>query len=159
MVAWSIQLFSGAGRAVDLLFAQALQGFPTPTDHASLQSLLGSLVFWRQYIQGYAQIAQPLTALTSDAVPWCWTSDHDQAMSQLQAALLSSPVLMHPDQSKPFFVVTNASDCAVGASLEQEDDEGNRHPVAFLSHSLTSAERKYPNHERELLTIVIALRS
>jgi RNase H-like domain found in reverse transcriptase/Integrase zinc binding domain/Integrase core domain len=80
-------------------------------------------------------------------------------MSQLQAALLSSPVLMHPDQSKPFFVVTDASDFAVGASLEQEDDDGNRHPVAFLSHSLSSAERKYPTHERELLAIVIALRS
>jgi hypothetical protein len=56
--------------------------------------------------------------------------------------------------------VTDASDFAVGASLEQEcGGEGKRRPVALFSHSMNDAERRYPVHERELLAIVLASRT
>jgi hypothetical protein len=74
-------------------------------------------------------------------------------------ALLTSPVLLRPDQDKPFVVVTDASDFAVGASLEQSDDHGQRRPVAFFSHSLYPAQRSYQTYERELPAIVLALRT
>ena len=75
--------------------------------------------------------------------------------------MLDSPVLLSPNPDKPYLVVTDASDFAVGASLEQEEGgEGSRRrPVAFFSHSLNPAERKHPTHERELLGIVLALRT
>jgi hypothetical protein len=62
---------------------------------------------------------------------------------------------------KPFFVVTDTSNIAIGASLQQEEDGKRRRgrPVAFFSHSLNAAERTYPVHERELLDIVLALRT
>jgi hypothetical protein len=68
-------------------------------------------------------------------------------------------VLKHPEHGKPFTVETDGSDYAVGASLEQFDAESQRRPCLFFSHSLNSAERKYPVHERELLAIVLALRT
>jgi hypothetical protein len=43
--------------------------------------------------------------------------------------------------------------------LEQSDDKGNRRPVTYISHQLSQAEQKYPTHERELLAIVLALRT
>jgi hypothetical protein len=68
-------------------------------------------------------------------------------------------VLLRPDQGKPFFFVTDASDFALGASLEQEDEQGRRRPVAFFSHSLNAADSNYQTFERELLAIVLALRT
>jgi hypothetical protein len=66
-------------------------------------------------------------------------------------------VLLRPEQDKPFVVVTDASDFAVGASLEQLDSHGQRRPVVFFSHSLDPAERISEAYERELLAIVLAL--
>ena len=60
-------------------------------------------------------------------------------------------MLVLPDFGKPFTIETDASDVALGAVLMQ----GER-PVAYFSHSLNSAERNYPVHERELLAIVCA---
>jgi hypothetical protein len=55
-----------------------------------------------------------------------------KALDRLKASVMSSPVLAHPDDDKPLFVVIDASNIAVGASLEQNDCDGNRRPVAFL---------------------------
>ena len=131
----------------------------TPTSRSELRTLLGTFGYWRPYIEKYAQITAPLTALTSEKCAWCWTTVHDDSLSALKQALLSSPVLMRPDQDKPFWVVTDASDFGVGASLEQEDDSYQRKPVAFFSHSLNPAERNYETYERELLALVLALRT
>ena len=65
---------------------------------------------------------------------------------------------MHTDVSKPFVIVSDAPDFAVGASLEQTGDDGRRRHVSFFPHKLNQAERKYPVHERELLAIVLSLR-
>ena len=73
--------------------------------------------------------------------------------------MAAAPLLRPPDTCKPFYVVTDASDYGCCASLEQEGAQGVRHPVAFSSHQLNPAEHRYPVHERELLAIVLALRT
>jgi hypothetical protein len=152
---------SAAGLAVDPARAAALQDWPEPTNRHELRSCLGTFNFWRQYIRRYADIVTPLTALTKKGVRWQWRTDVEgAALEQLKAAVLDSPLLVSPDPAKPFLVITDASDYAVGASLEQVSGVGGeRRPVAFFSHTLSPAEQKYPVHERELLAIVLALRT
>jgi hypothetical protein len=80
-------------------------------------------------------------------------------LDALKRAVRESPVLMPPQENKPYFIVTDSSDYAVGVSLEQIDaSTTKRRPVAYVSHQLNPAEQKYPTHERELLAIVLALR-
>jgi hypothetical protein len=62
-----------------------------------------------------------------------------------------------PDHSKPFRLITDASDFATGAILEQLDVLNCWHPVAFHSKSLQPAEQNYEIHDKELLAIVRAL--
>jgi hypothetical protein len=99
----------------------------------------------------YANIVEPIVALTRKATPWGWGDREQQAFDTLKHAVLDSPILKHPEQDKPFIVVTDASDYAVGASLEQNEADDKRRPCLFFSHSMNEAERKYPVHERELL--------
>jgi len=66
-------------------------------------------------------------------------------------------VLLLPDYGKLFTLITDASDYATGAILEQEDAFGRSHPVAYYSKSLQPAERNYKIHDKELLAIVHAL--
>ena len=52
---------------------------------------------------------------------------------------------------------TDANDVALGAVVLQETDEGPR-AVAYLSKTLSPAERNYTTRERESLAIVTALK-
>jgi RNase H-like domain found in reverse transcriptase len=68
------------------------------------------------------------------------------------------PVLLMPDQLKPFQIESDASKVATGAVLTQLDSNGNRHPVVFLSKTFSETERKYEIYDRELLGIIRALK-
>lgn len=151
-------MVSATGQFINPSRAAALQSWPAPNNVPDLRSLLGTFGFWRQYVANYAHIVAPLTDLLKKDTMWCWRDNVEgAALRELKSAISAAPVLAHPDTEKPFYVVTDASDFAVGASLEQETDDG-RKPVAFFSHRLSDQERKYPVHERELFAIVLALR-
>jgi hypothetical protein len=49
--------------------------------------------------------------------------------------MIMSSVLMLPDHEKPFTLITDASDYATGAILEQRDALGRSHPIAYFSKS------------------------
>ena len=51
----------------------------------------------------------------------------------LNSMLVTAPALMLPDLSKEFFLWTDASARGFGAVLEQKDDDGQPHPVAYAS--------------------------
>ena len=55
------------------------------------------------------------------------------------------------DDSKPFHVVCDASNFAIGCALMQFDDEGRERVVSFQSRKMKPAERNYPVHDKELL--------
>lgn len=53
---------------------------------------------------------------------------------------------------------TDASGSGLGAVLEQEQEDGELHPVAYASRSLTPAEKRYGVSEMEALGVVCAIR-
>ena len=151
-------MFNGDGQYVNPTRASALQNWPAPDNFPALRSLLGTYGFWRDYIAQYADIVAPLIDLLKKDIPWKWRDTVEgAALQKLKVAIVAAPVLARPDPDSPFFVVTDASGYAVGASLEQDTASGRR-PVAFFSHLLSDQERKYPVHVRELFAIVLALR-
>jgi len=54
-------------------------------------------------------------------------------------------------------LITDASEFAMGAILEQLDEFHRFHPVTYYSKALGPAERNYVIHDKELLAIVTAL--
>ena len=70
---------------------------------------------------------------------------------------MEEPVLLLPDQTRPFQIESDASKYASGAVLMQTDINGDRHPCAYMSKSFSPAERNYEVYDRELLGIIRAL--
>jgi RNase H-like domain found in reverse transcriptase len=68
------------------------------------------------------------------------------------------PVLLMPDQSKPFQIKSDASKVVKGMILTQLNSNGDWHPIAFLSKTFTETERKYEIYNWELLGIIQALK-
>jgi RNase H-like domain found in reverse transcriptase len=61
------------------------------------------------------------------------------------------------DHSKPFQIQVDSLLYATEGILTQIDTNGDRHPCAYLSKSLTKEQRNYDTGDRELLAIVRAL--
>ena len=80
------------------------------------------------------------------------------AFDTLKRRFTGEPVLLMPDQAKPFQIEADTSKVATGAVLTELDMNGDRHPVVFLSKTFTDTERKYEIYDRELLGIIRALK-
>ncbi|GJP78989.1 hypothetical protein CLOP_g9246 [Closterium sp. NIES-67] len=70
---------------------------------------------------------------------------------------MSPPVLRIADPERPFEVITDASDIAIGAVLMQDFGNGLQ-PIAHESRKMQSVERNYPVHDKEMLAIVHAFK-
>jgi len=80
------------------------------------------------------------------------------AFEDLKMAVTTAPVLMSPQDSEPFRVEADSSDFATEVVLSQQlTTDGKWHPVAFYSKSLSSVERNYKIHDKEMLAIIRAL--
>ena len=66
-------------------------------------------------------------------------------------------VLMMSNHTRPFQIEMDASKYATGAVLTQLDSNGDRHPISFISKTLSPTERNYEIYDRELLAIIRAL--
>lgn len=61
--------------------------------------------------------------------------------------LVSAPVLRYPEYTKPFLISADASDIAVGAVLQQED-EGSGYPITYFSRKLKGPELNWTTSEK-----------
>ena len=59
------------GVSTDPEKVSAVAHWPTPKCLAELQAILGTAGYYRQYIEGFASLAKPLTQLTGKDNPWC----------------------------------------------------------------------------------------
>jgi hypothetical protein len=92
--------------------------------------------------------------LTKKGIPFLWNKPQESAFCLLIEAFTTAPVLTLPDHGKPFCLITDASNFATGAILEQPDALNCWHPVAYHSKSLQPAECNHKIHDKELLAIV-----
>ena len=74
--------------------------------------------YYREFVQGYAKLARPLTLLLQEDIPWVWSPPCQTAFDTLRCNLMSEPILAMPEPDRPFVVHTNFSHCALGAILE-----------------------------------------
>ncbi|XP_063635205.1 uncharacterized protein LOC134805954 [Cydia splendana] len=149
----------GSGLHTDPAKVEAILKVPTPTCSKDLKRFLGTATWYRRFVPKFSTIAGPLNKLTSTrkgTPPFKWTSEAESAFQELKECLVSSPVLCCPDYSKPFEVHTDASNYGIGGMLTQTID-GKEHPIAYMSKSLSPAEKNYSITEREALAVVTAL--
>ncbi|OMJ27672.1 Transposon Ty3-I Gag-Pol polyprotein [Smittium culicis] len=111
-----------------------------------------------EYNGGYAEIVEPIQALVRKNTKWDWSEKCESAFQLIKNNLQAAPTLKHPEDNKIFILSTDASSVAIGAVLEQCDDSGILHPIAYYSRGLTQPERNYMNYEREGLALVNSIK-
>jgi hypothetical protein len=136
---------------------EAICAWPAPQDQKQLRQWLGLATYLHHYSKNFDSTVRPLSQLLKADTTWSWRPEHQAAFEAVKQSLSTAPVLMLADHSKPFHVVCDASDFAIGCPLMQHDDEGREGVVSYQSRQLKPAERNYPVHNKELLAMRYAL--
>ena len=112
----------------------------------------------RNFVQYFADIAHPLTCLTSESAPFKWDNDREKAFNHLRKLLASEPVLAFPRLGEPFIVDIEARDHAAGGILMQEGTANELHPVAYYSTAFDKAQQNWAPTTTEAIALVLAVR-
>uniref|UniRef100_A0AAV1VD68 RNA-directed DNA polymerase n=1 Tax=Peronospora matthiolae TaxID=2874970 RepID=A0AAV1VD68_9STRA len=150
---------------------ESLVNIPFPSTLRAMQSFLGSLNYYRRFIEDFAVYAAVLYELRESdffeigqsqlaAGDECsnkgrWT-EAKVAFTMLKAKIATAPMLKHFDPDRSPVIVVYASKWAVSAALIQEYD-GVYHPVTFTSRTLKPNELNYGTVEKEVLALLRVL--
>ncbi len=132
----------------------AILSAPRPTSKKQVRAFLGLAGYYRCFIPNFSSLATALTDLTKKGQPEMvkWGPKEEEAFNRVKVALTSEPVLRAPDFNSSFLVQTDASDTGVGAVLSQVQD-GEEHPVVYISRKLSTTEQRYAAVEKEALAV------
>ncbi|GMF23859.1 unnamed protein product [Phytophthora fragariaefolia] len=120
--------------------AKGVQDLPFPKTLKGVESFLGGLNYYHKFIEDFPVVAAVLYELSDDQV--CSERVLTRALAAfeiLKKKIGSTPLLHHPDPSKPFVTIPHANRCAACAVLGQEYD-GKIQPARFTGRVLNDAE-------------------
>ena len=148
---------------------KVLMDMPPPNNKKELQVFLGIINYLSKFSPGTADMYDPLCKLTLSEVTWIWNASYQSLFSRVKLLIKSDICMKFYDDTKPLYLETDASWVGLGAALLQTQngttcqkdtvpDNTILHPIAFANKSLTGAECRYSNIEREILGILHGLK-
>lgn len=136
----------------------AVQSAKVPENVKELQSFLGLITFYGNFIQNLATIAHPLYNMLNKDVKWNWTKECQKSFERIKAEVTSPTFLVHYQMDLPVKLVCDASNIGLGAVLAHVMPDGTEKPIAFASRVLNKAERNYSQIEKEALALVYGVK-
>ncbi|GBG80954.1 hypothetical protein CBR_g31511 [Chara braunii] len=111
----------------------AVKDAPVPTSVTQVRAFLGLASYYRRFITGFVAIARPLTNLLRKDQPLSWDAECEHAFTTLKGALATTPILIQPDPTKQFILITDWQPEAISAILAQKGSDGREHVIEYAS--------------------------
>jgi hypothetical protein len=141
------------GISLDPSKVQEVMDWKPPKSVHQIRSFLGLAGYYRLFILDFSRITKPKTELLKKGVKFMWSEACEKAFHTLRQHLTSAPVLVQPDNSKPFEVFCDVSGTGLSCVLMQEG-----RVIAYVSRALRPHEINYPTHDLELSAFVHTLK-
>ena len=120
-----------------------------PQSFKEVEQLCGLIKFYGRFISNFTLKIAPISDLDlrkKSEAEFQWTDKRQRAFERLKSELASKPVVQSYSLKKEVTVTTGASEKTLGGVLSQEG-----HPVIYVSKTLSQAEQRFSNIEREAL--------
>ncbi|XP_026747201.1 uncharacterized protein K02A2.6-like [Trichoplusia ni] len=137
---------------------KAMLEAPVPSNINQLQSFLGLINYYRNFVPNASTILSPLYDLLKKGSKWGWTDNHDKAFKTIKQVMTSEQVLAHFDPNARIILTVDASPSGLGAVLSQVGLDGVERPISFVSRTLNSAEKRYAQIQKEATAIIYGVR-
>ena len=144
------------GLYVDFEKTKALMEAPVPTDVTQLQSFLGLVNYYGDFVKNLSSILNPFYSLLKKGVKFVWTDSCQKAFELIKQKLTNPSFLAHYDPTKRLILSCDASSYGLGAVISHIDDNDVERPVAFASLTLCKTEN-YSQIEREALSLMFEI--
>lgn len=103
-----------------------------------------------------SSVLELLNSLLKNNTQFVWLQPQQLAFERIKKLLLQAPTLAHFDYQKIIIVQADASSYGLGGPLIQEDKTGKREIVAYAYRTLSPAEQRYSQIEKESLALAFA---
>ena len=137
---------------------EAIVKAPPPANVQQLRSFLGLINYYGKFIPNLSTLLHPLNSLLQSNKKWCWSTECSKAFQNAKKQLTSACVLTHFNPNLPIALAADASAYGVGAVISHIFSDGSERPIAFASHTLTSAEKNYAQLEKEALALIFGVK-
>ncbi|GBG65171.1 hypothetical protein CBR_g49966 [Chara braunii] len=132
----------------------AVKEAPVPTSLTQVRAFLGLASYYRRFLKGFAAIARPLTNLLRKEQPLHWDDECDQAFGALKDALVTAPILIRPDPSRQFILITDWQPEAISPILVQRGNNGKEHVIEYASRTVSDERRNDSAPQGECYVVV-----
>ncbi|PAA47069.1 hypothetical protein BOX15_Mlig004214g7 [Macrostomum lignano] len=149
-------ILTSEGVKIDPEKIRSIKDMPHPNSYsqisekaAQLQRFIGSANFLSKFIPNFSALASPLRQLLKKDVAWNWGKWQEEAYEAIKESLCKAPLLGQFNLDQSVILSVDASKDGLGAALMQDG-----HVIEYASSSMTPAQKKYAQIEKEFLAIV-----
>lgn len=141
---------------------QAIIDYEKPKVAHELRTFLALLNFYRRFLPHAAVKQGILQKLINgnkkkDKRPVVWTAEAEEMFVECKNDLAQAALIAHPLPDAKLILHVDASNYAVGAALQQLNDN-HLEPLGFFSKRMTDTQKRYSTYDRELLGIYQAIK-
>jgi ribonuclease HI len=142
------------GIEIGLKSQEAVRTMVPPTTKKELQQLIGKINFVRRFISNLSGRIEPFMELVKIKTneEFRWGAEQQRAFKEIKEYLLRPPVLVPPQQDRPFYIYVSVGDTSIASVVVQLYD-GKERVVFYLSRRMLDAETRYPDMEKLCLCL------
>ncbi|XP_074362412.1 putative mitochondrial protein AtMg00860 [Apium graveolens] len=119
-------IISIEGIKVDPAKVEAVLNWGRPKTPTEVRSFLGLQGYYRRFVKDFVKVATPLTKLTRKNEKFAYNDKYGEIFQELKKRLVTTPVLVPPDEQGDFIIYNDASYRGLGCILMQHDNADNR---------------------------------
>ena len=130
-------VIDATGLHLSISGVKAIKEAPQTTN----KSFLGLLNYYNKFLPNVSTFLAPLHRLLCKDTKWKWSKAQAEAFKKAKDLLQSFSLLVHFDGAKPLLLSCDAPPYSLGAVLAHKMDDNSEKPIAFISRTLSPAEK------------------
>jgi hypothetical protein len=142
------------GLEIGLKSQEAVKTMVPPTTKKELQQLIGKINFVRRFISNLSGQIEPFMELVKIKAndEFHWGAEQQRAFAKIKEYLSKPPMLVPPQQDKPFYVYLSVGHTSMASVVIQVHD-GREKVVFYLSRRMLDVETRYPDIKKLCLCL------
>uniref|UniRef100_A0A914UPP6 RNA-directed DNA polymerase n=1 Tax=Plectus sambesii TaxID=2011161 RepID=A0A914UPP6_9BILA len=158
-------IVDGRGQHTSSKKTKAIVDMPAPKNVHQLRSFLGMVQHYARFVPALSTRLSPLHQLLrkqegsiNKLVPYDWTAECHRAFEEIKKDLISPRMLVHYTPHLPIVMAADASNDGIGAVIAHRMPDGQELPIAHASKTLSDAEKRYPQIQKEALALIFGIK-